>query len=260
MVDGPVGAAATALSVLFLRVGEPATLEAPVPRSSPAPAPETAGVRWFLLLPVPADLANPLPCPRDARCDVPQAWRWEERTDLRGTLRVSVLDDPVLSRPGTHRILASPADPPDPTPEAAGLVEVVVRPDDSYVGFATELVGVPFVLNPAVLPDGRHQADARLGADCVALVIYGQRRLGRRVPYVAPGALDRFTTPVDGPVRAGDVLDFGFQTAILAEDRGVVGVLDGPDRILHTYHQLAGFSTFQDLPYADAPVTLRRWP
>lgn len=239
---------ALAAEPVFLRQGEAYQLST-----------EIVDPRWFLLQAVALDYENPLPCPSAGRCDVPIRYAWTELADLRGRRSLEPSQIPALSSAGTHRLLAAAGEPPEPDPTQPGLREIVVRSDDSYVGYASELIGVPFVLNPTRLPDGRHQTDARLGADCVALVIYGQRRLGRQVPYVAPRALSRWADPVEGPVREGDVLDFGFQTAILAEDRGRLGEVDDDDRVLQTWHGLASWERFGDLPYHEAPLVVRRW-
>ncbi len=249
MVDALVALVAPALGApVFLRAGESYDVDASVP--SP---------RWYLLDPVAADYQNPLACRGD--CAVAIRYTWVELPALRGRSTLDVASVPELATPGTHRLRASAeALPAEATAaDVDGTVELVVRRDDTYVGYASELVGVPFVLDPTGLPDGRHQTDARLGADCVALVVYGQRRLGRRVPYMSPHALLRFTEPAVGPVRAGDVLHFGFQTAILANDLGVVGVLDGPDLVLQTWHGLAEVLPFDELAYRDAPVQVLRW-
>src|SRR5204863_2951015 len=121
----------------------------------------------------------------------------------------------------------------------AGWAAIVVRRDDTYAGYLTELVGTPFVF----WPTGR-EVDERLGADCVALVIYGRRRLGRRVPYVSPRGLAKLTarvaagrfprdpsrgSPAPVPIQVGDVVHFGFQTAVVVEDRPPRGVLTEHD-------------------------------
>lgn len=248
MVELALLAGALAGDPTFLRVGEPLAL------STPLEAP-----RWFLLEPLAEDYANPLPCPAVDRCDVPIHYAWRELIELRGRSSFDLGEVAALASPGTHRLLASDGELPSPDPALPGLREIVVRLDDSYVGYASELLGVPFVLDPTRLPDGRHQTDARLGADCVALVVYGRRRLGERIPYVAPRALYRYTDLVAGPIQRGDVLNFGFQTAILAEDRGRPGVLDAPDLVLHSYHGLAEERTMGELPYRDAPVVVLRW-
>ncbi|WP_164000178.1 hypothetical protein [Pyxidicoccus caerfyrddinensis] len=232
----------------FARVGESLPM---TERSIPSP-------RWYLLAPLPLDYDN-TSCGQ--RCVVPIVYAWRELPALRGLSAFDARDVPELASPGTHRLLAR-AEAPTAPPGASDLAaawELVVRRDDSYAGYASELIGVPFVLFPRHLPDGRHQTDARLGADCVALTIYGRRRLGEAMPYVAPSALHRFTWRVTGPVRAGDVLHFGFQTAVLAEDRAPMGVLDAGDLILHTFHGLAEERSLGDVPYHSAPYEVRRW-
>lgn len=243
------GASAEAKQPIYLREGERMNIEVAVP--SP---------RWYALTPVAADYANPLPCPSKGECAVEIKYTWVELPALAGQSIIEVSSVPELRSPGTHRIRPS-AEPLGLATmyDIADTFELVIRRDDTYAGYASELIGVPFVLNPTLRPDGAHQTDARVGADCVALVIYGQRRMGHMVPYVAPSALDRYTDPVQGPIQAGDVLHFGFQTAILVEDRGVIGALDDPDRVLQTWHGLAEILVFGALPYKDAPVTALRW-
>jgi hypothetical protein len=193
---------------------------------------------------------------------------------LRGRATFDVQDEPRLSAPGTHLLVAGIGDRPSHQ-NALEALQVVVRRGDGYVGLLTELLGVPFVLGPGTVPGLGHQTDLRLGADCVALVIYGRRRLGERVPYVAPSLLRRWLRPVasapaliraDGTVaylpgvREGDVLHFGFQTAVLSRDLPPVGQLDRGDLVLHSYHRLAEEVPLGSLPYAGHAVEILRWP
>jgi hypothetical protein len=185
---------------------------------------------------------------------------------------------PELARPGTHRIwveiraegstpLASPGGPAPVDPASAwDLFELVVRRDDSYVGYLTELIGAPFVFWPVVVDGRGHQTDHRIGADCAAVVVYGQRRLGRAVRYVAPPALHRLARPVSPGVgsqtwiREGDILHFGFQTAVVSRDLEPVGELDEHDLIIHSYHGLVDEVPFASLPYGRLPFVVLRWP
>ena len=138
-----------------------------------------------------------------------------------------------------------------------------------------ELLGLPFALFPARIPGVGHQTDRRLAADCVALVVYGRRRLGEPVGYIAPLALRRHLTHIGsaqalvradgsvadvGPVREGDVLDFGFQTAVLARDMSLAGKLDPDDIVIHSYHGLVEEVPLRRLPYRHQPVEVLRWP
>ena len=85
---------------------------------------------------------------------------------------------------------------------------------------------------------GGHQTDLRLGADCAATVTYGKRRQGYQVGYYAPKGLIRYLVEVEPTVvQVGDVLHFGFQTALLSQDTEPIGVLNDSDMILHSYHQ-----------------------
>ncbi len=128
------------------------------------------------------------------------------------------------------------------------------------VGVLTEQLGTPFVFFPARLPDGAHQTDERLGADCAALLVYGRRRLGERIPYVAPGGLRRYAAPIRGaPPREGDVLHFGSQTAVLSRDRPPLGRIGPEDLVIHTFHGVAEEVPISALPYRNAPVEVLRW-
>ncbi|MFT3917375.1 MAG: hypothetical protein QM704_25805 [Anaeromyxobacteraceae bacterium] len=254
-----------AKGAVFLREGESVTLA------------EEGAARWSILDPAPADYDNVTACGPfgpSRGCAAPIRYVERALPALDGRARVDTSDVAELGTPGTHLLLArgvhdtGPATPTD-------AVQVVVRRDDGYVGRLTELLGVPFVLGPARLPDIGHQTDARLGADCVALVVYGRRRLGEPVPYAAPARLHGWLTKVtaapalvcpDGSfaelagVREGDVLHFGFQTAVVSRDRPPLGILDPGDLVIHTYHRLAEERPVGALPYARHPVEVLRWP
>lgn len=208
---------------------------------------------WFRRVPVPGDYDNSRTCegtPRPACLDA-----IAHRDVPLGRTDRLVLEDLDL---GTHRLVAGTSDP--------RVLEVVVRRDDSYVGFLTEQLGTPFVFYPARVPGLGHQTDARIGADCVALAIYGQRRMGREIPYVAPMALYRFTNVVSSSaaevvtVARGDVLHFGWQTAVVSEDVHPIGVLTDEDVIIHTFHEAVEEVLFGELPYRGRPFEVLRWP
>lgn len=269
-------------AALFLRAGESGTVAALVTDGrhcfSLARAAERARacermpaalarrLRWFVAVPEPDDYDNLAHCGAEALrrgCHQPLRWKRQPLPKLDGEAMVDVRDVPELAALGTHRLgveLASDPVRPLGEPDVDALFEIVVRRDDTYVGRLTEQLGTPFVHVPVVRPGHGHQTDERLGADCVALVIYGQRRLGRKVPYVAPAALYRFTTAVGaGAVQPGDVLHFGFQTAVLSRDVPPVGVLSLDDLVLHTFHGVAEEVPFGALPYRALPVTVLRW-
>ena len=262
---------AAALPAFARAAPEPVVVRADAARevvlTAPAELPEP--VRWFALDPIAADYSNARRCGRPPAegCHDPIRYRTRPLPAQGRSLRVAEL--PELSAPGTHRVIAARAGEPggEVGEEAlAGAFTLVVREDDSYVGYLTELLGVPFVYWPTRVAGAGHQTDARLGADCVATVIYGRRRMGCGVPYYVPAVLFRLAAPVPpGPdgapeVRAGDILHFGFQTAVLAEDRPPLGRLDDGDLVVHAYHGLVERVPFGALPYRVYRHHVLRWP
>lgn len=225
---------------------------------------------WFVMEPLAHDYNNVATCiPVSAGCVQPISYRRRELADLRGREEVATSELVKLLGLGTHWI-AIEYDPRDKTDltetkERPAPFQLNVRRNDSYVGYLTERLGLPFVYLPALTAAGEHQTDAGLGADCVALVIYGQRRLGRKIPYMAPTALKRYTTLVPRdtsgaqPVAEGDILHFGFQTAVVSSDRQRPGLLDNEDLIIHTYHDTAEEVPFASLRYGKSPFEVRRW-
>ncbi len=162
------------------------------------------------------------------------------------------------------------------------VMRVVVRKDDSYLGYLTELNGSPFIFGSAG-PDGRNQTDRLLGADCADLAVYGRRRLGAGAQYTstyhfdeqAPElaravaldggkATDRKGRAISfGPhgVKAGDVLHFpgSRHVAVLWEDRPPLGVLDASDLMFHTCWGPPTVEAIGDAPCASLPWRVLRW-
>jgi len=215
-------------------------------------------VRWYISIPLAKDYDNLAYCGRQRQCAQPIEYDTQEIGSLRGKSSFVLTDVAELAGLGTHEVIAKSGVSEYP-------IQIAVRRDDTYVGYATELIGVPFVYVPKQTPDG-HQTDLRKGADCVALVVYGRRRTDRSVRYVAPKKLhdtldkigDRATLATTD-IREGDVLHFGFQTALIAEDREPRGKLDGNDIILHTYHGRAELRPFSELPYGKLRFDILRW-
>ncbi len=236
---------------------------------------DVASIRWFLAVPRALDYDNRALCGPDASatCHARIAYDAREVPDADGAGHVDTHAFPDLSALGTHRVGAtvsfrgealasSPLLAPGPVEEdtAEALVQVVVRRDDTYVGYLTEQLGTPFVQAPARLRGGRHQTDARIGADGTTLVVYGRRRMGERVRYVPPGGLLAHTRPIgDAPVASGDVLRFGSQAAVLSMDRPPKGRLDPSDLVIQTNHGVAEEVPLGTLPYRDASVDVLRW-
>jgi len=227
-------------------------------------------VRWYQLVPLALDYNNAEACRNQMAASCLQKIRYEreEIRAYRGKTTLPVGEIASLARAGTHWIQAGQADKQDEveTSSVPDAFQIVVRRGDAYHEIISELFGVPFVLYPYRLEDGRHQTDLRLASDCVAVVIYGRRRLGMQVPYMAPSALPRYMKEVgqkeDGrrKVRVGDVLYFGFQTAVLSKDVAPIGVLNDQDLVIHAYHGYVEEDAFGALPYRNSSFRVLRWP
>ena len=154
---------------------------------------------------------------------------------------------------------------------------VSLRRDDSYLGMLDELFGQPYIWASGGQPDGAHQTERMEGADCADFVVYGMRRLGHRVAYtwseglrghgrrVGAGSaradgvyVDQRGVPLPFP-RPGDLLLFPRHVGALSQDRGVPGVLDQQDLMMHTLFASPREQSIADSGYADKPVEIRRW-
>lgn len=148
----------------------------------------------------------------------------------------------------------------------AVLHRIAVRRGDTYIGHVSELIGVPFVYYPSNEQGLGHQTDRGIGADCVATLIYGMRRIGRPIPYVAPRRLYDYTRKIGDNtsletthVEVSDIVHFGFQTAVISEDEPPVGILSDQDKVIHSYHGYVEEVEFGRLPYREMPFDVLRW-
>jgi cell wall-associated NlpC family hydrolase len=154
---------------------------------------------------------------------------------------------------------------------------VSLRRDDSYLGMLTELFGQPYIWASGGQPDARHQTELMEGADCADFVVYGMRRLGHRISYtwseglrshgrkLGAGTLrddgvyvDAAGTPLRFP-RPGDLVIFPRHVGALSQDRGVPGVLDRDDLMMHTLFASPREESIAASGYADTAVEIRRW-
>lgn len=160
---------------------------------------------------------------------------------------------------------------------ADSVHRVSLRRDDTYLGYLTELFGQPYIWASAGPTRSAHQSERLEGADCADFVVYGQRRLGSDLAYTWTGELPRVTrlvgagraradgVYVDGhgqPVpftRAGDLLLFPRHVGVLSRDRGVRGVLDHEDTMVHAYFATPREQALGETDYRSAPVEVRRW-
>jgi len=156
------------------------------------------------------------------------------------------------------------------------VARVSIRRDDTYLGFLTEMYGQPYVWASAGLSDRNHQSEHLEGSDCADFVVYGARRMGKKLAYTWTGALPQVskllaagTRSEDGIYRAkdgtmlpftkiGDLVLFPRHVGVLAADRGQAGVLDDQDLMMHTLFDTPKEQAIADSTYADEPLELRR--
>ena len=157
------------------------------------------------------------------------------------------------------------------------VMRVSIRRDDTYLGYLTEMFGQPYVWASAGLSDATHQSERLEGADCADFVVYGARRMGKRYAYTWTGGLPEITTLLAAGTRdergvyrdakgdpvpftkVGDLVLFPRHVGVLVEDRGVIGVLDDQDIMMHALFDTPKEQPIADSGYADKPVELRRF-
>lgn len=166
------------------------------------------------------------------------------------------------------------------------IVQVAVRPGNTYLDYLFETLGTPFVMAPCRTPGGFHQADDRMGFDCAGLAIYGARRAGMDVAYLGPGGIIDYLEPVapglyfpepeDGlsvyrnesgetlPIGEqslipGDILHFRCQVSVFLEDRGIKGVLDSEDLVIQSWFDGTMICTIAENSFLGLPLRAMRW-
>jgi len=166
------------------------------------------------------------------------------------------------------------------------VMQISLRPDDTYIGFLYELINTPFLMAPRRTSDGSQQSDYRLGTDCAGLAVYGRRRQGYSCLYLGPRGITDYLVPLgDGsylpdsagangifrneygcevPVGSegltpGDILHFGAQVSVFLEDRGVPGVLDSQDMLIQSWFSGPDVCTIEENGFFGYPVKLYRW-
>jgi hypothetical protein len=219
---------------------------------------ERGAVSWYFAQPMALDYDNTRHC-RDRGTCLKTILYMEKQIPADPAGRLIPAETGLIDGPGTYLFI-----------EREGRTErryrLAVRRADDYVGYITELLGVPFVYAPTYVEGKGHQTDAGLGADCVAVVVYGIRREGRNVPYVGPSKLyDLMAWIGDSSslenthIQVGDVLHFGFQTAVISKDLPPIGTLNAGDHIIHSFHRYVEEVRFSDLPYGGMPFDILRW-
>jgi len=179
------------------------------------------------------------------------------------------------------RTIASPGPEARRGRGSGGLTDAVtrvsIRRDDTYLGYLTEMYGQPYIWASAGVTDASHQSEHLEGSDCADFVVYGARRAGKRISYTWTGGLPSVTKLLaagtrgdDGVYRdslgipvpftkAGDLVLFPRHVGVLVLDRGVIGVLDDQDVMMHTLFDSPKEQAIADSGYADKPVEVRRF-
>ncbi|MCD4707577.1 MAG: hypothetical protein K8S62_07540 [Candidatus Sabulitectum sp.] len=167
------------------------------------------------------------------------------------------------------------------------VIQISLRPDDTYIGYLYELINTPFIMAPRRTPDGSQQSDNRLGTDCAGLAVYGKRRQGFDYLYLGPRGITDYLVPLgDGSYKPdtdteaaifrndqdcsvsvgeeglcpGDILHFGAQVSIFLEDRGISGVLDSQDMVIQSWFNGPHVCTIEENGFFGLPVKFYRWP
>jgi cell wall-associated NlpC family hydrolase len=286
VADGPRGARRFYSDAGRIRLGNRVHVALPIER---APA---VALRWYKVEPASENLSNTITGSFRFEA-IPyvetEIAAWAARSSVDADVRPTRTADRgrgvgtmryKLEAIAAGRVLATPgvearAD------RGGGLTDEVhrvsLRRDDGYLGMLTELFGQPYIWASGGQPDARHQTERLEGADCADFVVYGMRRLGHRVPYtwseglrahghrVGGGAMRSDGVYVDArgvPVpfsRPGDLLLFPRHVGALTEDRGVPGVLDADDLMMHALFASPREERIADSGYADKPVEILRW-
>ena len=157
------------------------------------------------------------------------------------------------------------------------VMRVSIRRDDRFVGFMTEMMGQPYVWASAGLTDTTHQSERLEGSDCADLMVYGARRMGKRIAYTWTGGLPAVTKLLASGTRGddgiyrdkngkplpytqeGDLILFPRHVGALTADKGEKGVLDDQDLILHTLFDSPKEQPIADSGYAQTAVEIRRF-
>ncbi|MCC6336003.1 MAG: hypothetical protein IT380_18695 [Myxococcales bacterium] len=143
------------------------------------------------------------------------------------------------------------------------VFRVVVRRDETLLGYAAELINTPYIFGSAG-PDGRNQSDLLIGSDCADLIVYGRRRAGKSTEYTSSYGMEQLAPPLKPgtPIRAGDVVHFPNtrHVALLYEDRAPLGVLDLGDLILHTCWAPPTVQPISETGCASEPMRMLRFP
>jgi hypothetical protein len=216
----------------------------------------------FHFEPIPYE-ATPLPqckgkleCPADVRPTLlPLTPGLEDVGTMAFQVAVRFTDGTTASSPGMESTVSGGL--------SARVMRVVVRKDDTLIGFATELFNTPYIFGSAGV-DGKNQSDLLIGSDCADLAIYAFRRSGANASYTSSYAIDRQAHPLpqSKEVVSGDVLHFPHSrhVALLYQDNPPLGEVDDGDLILHTCWSPPRVQPLGRAPCTSKPFRVLRFP
>ena len=159
------------------------------------------------------------------------------------------------------------------------IIQLIIRTDDSYTGYLTELFNTPFIWIPKSF-NKMHQTDYCIGSDCISFVIYGKRRQNKNINYMPIDNIYNYTTdlfrekftekngiyltknntPVSTKnIKKDDLILFGPHIAVFYQDTGIIGVLDKDDLLIHSIGNGAHISTIEESHYYNYPIRVLRW-
>jgi len=128
--------------------------------------------------------------------------------------------------------------------------------DTSYLGQLTKVFNLPYIFGERLLTDSivSNKWASKLGSDCSSFIAFGGKEFGKKIGYGNPKQLADQMIFVDNvksfqkSIAIGDrgavkltpegisdglILNFGRHIVAIYEDRGVLGVLDKDDLIIH---------------------------
>jgi hypothetical protein len=179
------------------------------------------------------------------------------------------------------RSMSPSSDRPGGPKETEDARKVSIRSDDTYLGYMSELANLPYIFGSTALGNEAHQAERAIGVDCADLMIYGLRRMGVDQEYLSSRTLDPISAHVaaavrmdalgryrdgggkviavgEGAVRPGDWIIFSGHVGAFVEDRGVPGILDRSDVLMHIAWKELAIESLEDSGYGEAAFEVRR--
>ncbi|MFM2393891.1 MAG: hypothetical protein RLZZ546_1873 [Bacteroidota bacterium] len=138
------------------------------------------------------------------------------------------------------------------------ILQFSIREDNTYIGYLTELLNLPFLLGPKKIHNYGHQTDLRIGVDCAELAIYGRRRMGYKIPYCGPRNILKYLNQVN-EIKEGTIIHFRFQVSIVYKDLGIKGKLDNKDYLIHAHEDKVKIEKFKACNLNGYPFKIFEW-